>query len=305
MRDTVSLGRTDIQVSRLGLGTGRLGECSADDAMRLLDEAWALGIRVFDTARSYGAAEADLGRWLKSRALPDVVVTTKVGYGVNGVSDWSADAVAIGIDDALQTLNVDALGVVFLHSCPGNVAVRDDVVAVLAAARAAGKVRAVGYAGENEALDITMGHGVFDVFQLSVSVVDQGSRELRLPWLHQQGRGVFAKRALGNAFWRGSSSTSSSMSTDPSIEPALSPEDEYRRRGAAMALREPVGGHAAQALRFTAFTPGVHTSLVGSRRLVSLREAVAAVAQGPLPPDEVDALVQRWHTHAAGWRGVV
>lgn len=308
MSDRQPLGRTAIQVSRLGFGTGRLGESTEGDALRLLDEAWALGVNVFDTARSYGAAEAHLGRWLQRRRLPDVVVSTKVGYGVAGVADWTAAAVARGIDDALRTLHVDALGVVFLHSCPGAVAVRDDVIAALVDARAAGKVVAVGYSGENEDLDVCLGHGAFDVVQLSLSIVDQGSRELRLPWLSAQGVGVFAKRALGNAPWSTATSTSTStvLSTSPST--ASSPEAEYRRRFAAMALPVPDGspeGFAGLALRFAAFSPGVHTSLVGTRRPSALREMVAAVARGPLDVSAQDALRARWQAVAMGWRGVV
>lgn len=294
MNDRLLLGRTAIEVSRLGLGTGRLGACDAVDALRILDEAWALGINVFDSARSYGDAEAHLGHWLHRRKLPDIVVSTKVGYGIAGVADWTGAAVARGIDEALQTLHLDALGVVFLHSCPGDVAVRDDVIAALVDARAAGKVRAVGYSGENEDLDVCVGHEAFDVVQLSVSVVDQGSRELRLPWLAAQGRGVFAKRPLGNAPW--SSSTTG---------PDGAPEAEYRRRFAALALPPPAEGFASQALRFSVFSPGVHTSLVGTRRSSALREMVAAVARGPLDVDAEAALRTRWQAAAMGWRGVV
>ncbi len=315
MNEAMQLGRTPLMVSRLGLGTGRLGECSEGEALRLLDEAWALGIKVFDSARSYGAAEAHLGRWMQTRKLHDVVVSTKVGYGISGVADWTGEAVARGIDEALRTLHVSTLGVVFLHSCPGGVAVRGDIIEALVAARDAGKVRALGYAGENEALDISMGHDAFDVFQLSLSLVDQGSRELRLPWLLGQGKGVFAKRSLGNAPWASTTTAAATTSTMPSMKTSmnhadptaedLSPEDEYRRRFATLSLPTPADGFASFALRFAAFTPGVHTTLVGTRRSQSLREMVAAIDRGPLRDVDTAAVVARWHAVAMGWRGVV
>jgi aryl-alcohol dehydrogenase-like predicted oxidoreductase len=48
----------------------------------ILDKAYAMGVRYFDAARSYGRAEAFLGRWLQSRRLVpgDVVVGSKWGY---------------------------------------------------------------------------------------------------------------------------------------------------------------------------------------------------------------------------------
>jgi aryl-alcohol dehydrogenase-like predicted oxidoreductase len=51
-------------------------------AHQVLDEAWALGIRYFDVARSYGRAEDFLGSWLRRREIPPgaVVVGSKGGY---------------------------------------------------------------------------------------------------------------------------------------------------------------------------------------------------------------------------------
>ncbi len=82
----------------LGLGLAALGRPGymtvghADDlpdaseaglearTFEVLDRAHALGVRHFDTARSYGAAEAFLGRWLDSRKVVGVTVSSKWGY---------------------------------------------------------------------------------------------------------------------------------------------------------------------------------------------------------------------------------
>lgn len=61
-------------------------------AHALLDEAWGLGIRYIDAARSYGLAEEFLGGWLA--AHPDrrseVVIGSKWGYAY--VGEWKMDA---------------------------------------------------------------------------------------------------------------------------------------------------------------------------------------------------------------------
>jgi aryl-alcohol dehydrogenase-like predicted oxidoreductase len=49
-------------------------------ALEVLDEAWALGVRHFDTARSYGLGEQFLSEWLAKDARPGVVVSSKWGY---------------------------------------------------------------------------------------------------------------------------------------------------------------------------------------------------------------------------------
>ena len=54
LRKTARLGRTDVSVTRLGLGTAPLGGLYAsvahDDALRTIEAAWQAGIRFFDTA---------------------------------------------------------------------------------------------------------------------------------------------------------------------------------------------------------------------------------------------------------------
>ncbi|MGJ5642544.1 aldo/keto reductase [Formosa sp. S-31] len=50
------------------------------NAMQVLDEAYAQGVRVFDTAPSYGKGETFLIEWYKSRKPLDVLLSTKWGY---------------------------------------------------------------------------------------------------------------------------------------------------------------------------------------------------------------------------------
>src|SRR3989442_12187254 len=56
--ERVKLGRTPLQVTRLGFGTAPLGglfQALADDeAHRVVAAAWSAGIRFFDTAPQYG-----------------------------------------------------------------------------------------------------------------------------------------------------------------------------------------------------------------------------------------------------------
>jgi aryl-alcohol dehydrogenase-like predicted oxidoreductase len=58
---------------------------------RVLDRAFAAGIRYFDAARSYGRAEQFVRSWIDSRGRPldEVVVGSKWGYRYTG--DWQVD----------------------------------------------------------------------------------------------------------------------------------------------------------------------------------------------------------------------
>lgn len=59
-------------------------------ALAVMDEAYRLGVRHVDTARSYGQAEAFLARWLERRGIGDVIVSTKWGYRYT--AGWARDA---------------------------------------------------------------------------------------------------------------------------------------------------------------------------------------------------------------------
>src|ERR1700749_4501593 len=108
---TVSLGKTGLVVSRIGLGLAALGRPGyitlghgADlagetegEAMRShahagLNAAFDAGVRYFDAARSYGLAEEFLGSWLTARRLGrgDVTVGSKWGYTYT--AGWRVDA---------------------------------------------------------------------------------------------------------------------------------------------------------------------------------------------------------------------
>jgi aryl-alcohol dehydrogenase-like predicted oxidoreductase len=96
-----AFGKNPFSVTPLGLGLAALGrpgyitlghqedlqqnyQLSAmeNHAHQVLDAAWQAGIRYFDSARSYGRAEAFLGSWLKKREIPreEVAVGSKWGY---------------------------------------------------------------------------------------------------------------------------------------------------------------------------------------------------------------------------------
>lgn len=109
-------------------------------AARMLDVAWELGIRYFDVARSYGMAEEFLGSWLSGRAIDpdDVVVGSKWGYTYTAA--WRANATVQEVKDhsagvlrrqAAETrINLGShLDLYQIHSAtPGSGVLEDDAV---------------------------------------------------------------------------------------------------------------------------------------------------------------------------------
>src|SRR5262249_47484150 len=161
--------------SPLGLGAGPLGDFALGDAdaERLIRGAFDLGINVVDTAPSYGASETRIGRVLSAMSAAErdsKVVVTKGGYGVSGVGDWTPEVIERGIEQALRRLETDRIDVFLLHSCPLERLSRRDLLAPLEQAKKAGKVRAVGYSGDGEALGWAIACDSFDVVECSVNL---------------------------------------------------------------------------------------------------------------------------------------
>jgi aryl-alcohol dehydrogenase-like predicted oxidoreductase len=294
MEVTVPFGSVGLRLSRLGLGAGSIGDPALSDAEveRLLLGALDLGVTLVDAARSYGLAEERIGRLLGSRRR-DVVLSTKVGYGVEGIPDWTGPCVSAGIDAALARFRTDPLDIVHLHSCPLEVLTRGEVVAALQGAVRAGKVRVAAYSGENDALAWAVGSGAFGSVQASVNLCDTRSLSGPLRIASAAGLGVIAKRPLANAVWR------------HTAEPSTPDQAEYWRRWRALDLPLPGWDPLELALRFTAYAPGVLAAIVGTARLEHLRHAAELVARGMLPEDVLAELHRRFAGRAGDWSGVV
>jgi aryl-alcohol dehydrogenase-like predicted oxidoreductase len=73
------------------LPEGRSVEAMEAHAHRMLDQAFAAGIRYFDAARSYGRAEQFLRGWIHSRGIrpAEIVIGSKWGYRYTGA--WQVD----------------------------------------------------------------------------------------------------------------------------------------------------------------------------------------------------------------------
>jgi aryl-alcohol dehydrogenase-like predicted oxidoreductase len=270
--ETRPFGSTGLRVSVLGFGAGQIGgdDCSDSDAERLLGAALDGGVTFIDTARSYGRSEERIGRLLAHRRH-DFVLSTKGGYGVEGAGDWTYDAVARGIHEALGRLRTDVIDVFHLHSCSRQTLERGEVVRALEDARRAGKIRVAAYSGENDALDHAVDSGAFGSIQCSVNLFDQRSLDGPIARAKARGMGVIAKRALANAPWR--------FEERPHGDYC----EVYWDRMQRMIPDPRIAGVRSEAawtqyaLYFSVFAPGVDTALVGTRRMEHLNQLVCDV----------------------------
>ena len=297
--DKRAYGTTGITVSALGLGAGQVGRDSLAeaDAAALLNGALDLGITLIDTARGYGQSEGRIGRHIAHRR-GEYVLSTKVGYGVEGHEDWTPACIRAGVDRALKLMRTDVIDIVHLHSCPARVLEESGVVEALVDIQRRGGVRAVAYSGENADLAFAIDEGSFDGLMASVSICDQRILDDAMPAIDKQRFGFIAKRPAANAPW-----LHAQRPTGQYVEPYW---DRFRAMGFGDGRDAPGGGGWLDtALRFAAYAPGVSSIIAGTGSLEHLKQNIAAVERGPLPADVVDTLRAAFRAHDTGWTGQV
>jgi aryl-alcohol dehydrogenase-like predicted oxidoreductase len=111
--ETRPFGRTGALLPCLGLGCQRLvgtSNCSADDAHRILETAYELGIRYFDTAWVYGLGQAEerLGRFARTNR-DSIWIATKT-------TDRTANGALRQLEESLTRLQTDHVDEWRLHN---------------------------------------------------------------------------------------------------------------------------------------------------------------------------------------------
>ena len=154
--NTIQLGSTDLQVSRLCLGCMTYGEPTRGNhawtlpeasSRPLIQQALDAGINFFDTANSYsdGSSEEILGRALKDFARrEEVVVATKVYFPLTNLSQGlSRKNILQSIDDSLQRLGMEYVDLLQIHRWDYNTSLEETLEALHDVVQS-GKARYIG-----------------------------------------------------------------------------------------------------------------------------------------------------------------
>jgi len=219
-RERVKLGHTELTVTRFGLGTAPLGglfeAVGESEGVGVVERAWEVGIRTFDTAPLYGhgLAEQRLGKVLNPKPRDEFTLSSKVGrllrsdappepgqqyHGVppvNPMFDFSYDGVMRSLDESLERLGLDRIDILHIHDPDDHY---DEALAgayrALDRLRSEGVIGAVG-AGMNQAemLARFARDGDFDCFLLAgrYTLLDQIALKELLPECVERGISIIA-----------------------------------------------------------------------------------------------------------------
>jgi D-threo-aldose 1-dehydrogenase len=286
-----TLGKSRIEVTRVGLGCASLGGMYGDipegQAYEVVRRALSLGINVIDTAPlyGYGKSEIRIGRAVQRQNRSDFVLATKVGrllipkdeggdtsqdanWGTESPLrpkfDFSYDAVMRSVEESLKRLQTDRIDILHIHD-PDNhyeQALRGAYPA-LDKLRTQGVIRAVS-AGMNqsEMLARFALEGDFDCFLLAgrYSILEQGAMDELFPLCARKNIGIM----LGGTY--NSGILASNLRVGAKFNYADAPADILERaRGLqTVATRHRVSLKAA-ALQFALAHPQVTCIIPGTR----------------------------------------
>lgn len=302
-RALAQVGRTGLQVTRLGLGSAPLGglyrPVTERDAVRTVERAYELGLRLFDTAPLYGngLAERRVGLALRQYPRDSFVLASKVGRllragappepgqdfqgtpeGLQPVFDFSAEGVRSSYRESLERLGLDRIDILHLHDPDQHYEqALTEGYPVLAELRQEGVIRAVG-AGMNqpEMPARFLRAAAFDCFLLAgrYTLLDQSGLAELLPLARKRGASIIA----GGVF-------NSGILADPkpgapfAYQPA--PPEILAR---ANRLQDICRNHGVSlpvaAIQFPLGHPAVAAVVIGARSPAELEEDVAMFEAG-------------------------
>jgi D-threo-aldose 1-dehydrogenase len=294
----VRVGRTLVEVSRLGLGTGPLGgwptPIDPATAIATVQTALEIGIRHIDTAPlyGYGQAESFVGKALHGQPRDSFTISTKVGRrlepafeteaqsffkgtgrDVRPIFDFSRDGVRRSIDSSLSRLGLDRIDILLIHDPDDHLdSAAEGAYAALADLRSDGVVGAVG-AGMNRTKPLVHLIGRLDLDCVMVagrySLLDQTAGHELLPLARKRGVSVFAAGVFNSGILAGEhhGATFDYKPAAPNVAGKA-----HRLR----AIADPHGvSLGAAAIQYSLAHPAVASAVVGSRTPEEIAQNVA------------------------------
>ena len=211
----IKLGKTGIDISKMGLGTWSIGGGSAwggdHDLQTVVDticEAPKVGINLIDTAPGYnfGNSEKIVGMALKQMKREDVTIITKCGITwdqemkgslfnvVNGIQlykNLNSASIRREIEASLERLGTDYIDVYMTHwqSVEDEYYVPiEKTMEVLNDLKAQGKIRAIGAANVDiHHIEEYLKWGDLDIVQAKYSVLDRAVEDDIVPCCKENG----------------------------------------------------------------------------------------------------------------------
>lgn len=208
---TMKIGHSDLEVSKIALGTWAIGGGSwwgtndDNESIKTIRTAVDKGINLVDTAPVYGFGHSEevVGKAIKP-VRNQVVLSTKCGLmfdrtvgsyyfsrdGFDVYKNLTKQAIIDSVDQSLKRLGTDYIDILFTHwqSVEPFIVPIEETMEALMALKKAGKIRAIG--GSNMSawhIEEYIRYGELDIIQEKYSLIDRRIEKEILPAAEKYG----------------------------------------------------------------------------------------------------------------------
>ena len=280
---TATLGRTGLQVTRLGFGAMELRDAprgravSEEEAKAVLNAVLDAGVNFIDTSIDYGRSEELIGKYVSNRRS-EFYLASKCGCPVvadavaKGEHIYSRENIVAGVDQSLARMKTDHLDLVQFHGSPSkDTLAENEAIETLLDLQREGKIRFLGSSSTLPNIADHIEMGVFDEFQIPYSALQREHEDI-ITKAADAGIGTVIRGGVAKG--------------EPGVS-GVSRPDAWTKFDAASLdeLLEEGESRTTFILRFTLSHPQMHTTIVGTQNLDHLRDNVDAAIKGPLASD--------------------
>lgn len=296
---TTTLGKTGLQVSRVGFGGLFVASFAAQyvAAKEAVKRGLELGINYFDTAPGYGNSEEVLGKALAGVKQP-IVLSTKLGGRPTPFLPQDKACLRASVEESLRLLGRDCIDILMIHEPdrPGQydwwadrVKVEGPVLELLGELKAEGKIRFAGLGGTTTT---EMAHlcrsGKFDVVltAYNYSLLYREAALEVIPAAKAAGMGII----VGSPLQQGALACryDEELKSPGAFWVSKMRREQFQKLYAfcdecGMSLPE-------LGIRFVLSNPDIHCVLMGARSATEVEQNAKAANAGPLSADMLKRL---------------
>ncbi len=220
----IKLGKTDIEVSVIGLGTWAIGGwmwggTSESESIKAINTAIDMGISLIDTAPAYGKglSEEIVGKAIKGKR-DKLIIATKCGLvwqfdkgelffvyesGEKVYKFLGPKSIRYEIEESLSRLGIDYIDLYQTHWQDMNTPI-EDTMETLMDLKKEGKIRSIGASNASlEQLKRYNQSGQLDVDQEKYNLIDNEVEQEILPWCRNDSVTLLAYSSLAKGLLTG------------------------------------------------------------------------------------------------------
>jgi aryl-alcohol dehydrogenase-like predicted oxidoreductase len=299
-----------VEASRIILGCGNFGGIgsapelfghgeSEEEAFRIMDAAWSLGITMFDTADAYGGGRSEtmVGHWMSSREHRPQLTTKTFNPMERGHDHGlSRSRITRQVETSLDRLGVEQVDLYLAHEFDPDTPL-EETVATFTGLVEVGLTKAWGVSNfDADQLRALLALGQPAVVQNSYSLLERGDEDGVLNLCLELGVAYAAYSPLAGGWLTGkyrrgqAAPEGSRMAVRPGPYEHLQAERTFDVLDQFAEIAARRGSDVSTlAIAWLLAQPAVTAVVVGPRRPEHLEAAVRAV-ESPLSPDEADEL---------------